>query len=171
MTTGRRRRAWADVLYTDLALPSGGSIITNLLVGSGAPVVDTLTSVRIIVGVDVYSDDINENEYMQAVDLGIGVSSAEAFATGVTALPDPNTAGDYPPRGWIFVERRTAMQSLPTGGTPTAMWRMNPRFEVDLGAMRRIDKGVLFAIWRSAQGGATAQTLNLNGRIRTLCLT
>jgi len=170
MVTARRRRAWADVLYTNLGLPAGGSVKTDLLVGSGAPVVDTLTAVRIVGDIYVHTSPTDETEYSAAIDIGIGVSSAEAFALGVTALPDPNTAGDYPPRGWLYVSRQYVEQALPTGGTPTAIHRKDARFQFDIRAMRKIDKGVLFAIWRNTEFVAPS-AMALTGRIRTLCLT
>ncbi len=167
----RRRLAWSDVLYTDLSLAAAGFVITNLLTASGTVDLDTLTVTRIIISVDVVSIETNESEYTQLVDFGIGVCSVEAFNIGVTALPDPNMVADYPPRGWLFVDRRAAQQSLPTGGTPTGIYRQNIRFAEDLRAQRKIDRGVLFAIWRNTTVGLSASSLTLNGRIRVLCMT
>jgi len=143
-------------------------VITNLLLT--APTVDTLTAIRIVVDLTVYSGSANEDEYEMVVDFGIGVSSAEAFAVGVTALPDPNTVGDYPPRGWLFVGTKVATQIIPGGATPGAMWVQRADFKMDLRASRRIDKGVLFAIFRNGDI-AGSKALSITGRIRALCLT
>ena len=167
----QRQRNWSDTLYPALNVPAGGSVISNLLSASGSAPSDTLTVVRVLIGIDLHVSDIKEDEYTQTVDMGIGVSSVEAFNLGVTALPDPNTVGDYPPRGWIWISRYMVQQSLPTGGTPTAMFRVNKRVEVDIHAMRKIDKGVLFLVVRNTQTGLVATGVLMTGRIRCLCLT
>ncbi len=133
--------------------------------------VDTLTVNRIIRILQVVVKKTSEVEMMQIIDIGIGVSSLEAFNVGVTGLPDPQTQGDYPPRGWLYVSRRVVQQSLPTGGTPTAMWRQAAVFNFDLRAMRKIDKGVLFLVGFSTTVDGAASSVRLIGRVRALCLT
>ncbi len=168
MTTQRRRRAWADTLLAT-SIATGATTISNLL--SGAPTMDTLTAVRIIGYLEFYGSELNETECDQMVDIGVGVSSAEAFNVGSTALPDPTTSGDYPPRGWLYVARRHALQTLPTGGTPTAMYRQNANFDFDVRGDRKVDKGILFMSIVSTQLGVASTTLDFIARIRVLCLT
>ena len=163
-----RNRAWADTLIEELITP-GTAIITDLLVG--APTVDTLTAVRIVGEMFCVTQTLSEIEHLETIDMGIGVSSREAFNVGVTGLPDVNNAADYPPRGWLYVARSVVQQSLPTGGTVTAMWRERAHFKFDLRAMRKIDKGVLFAQWASTNVSGTSSSTSLMGRIRVLCLT
>ena len=146
-------------------------MISNLLTASGGVNLDTLTAIRLIVGVQLYTPDTSEEELEQIIDVGVGVCSVEAFNVGVTALPDPNTVGDYPPRGWLWVDRYLVLQALPTGATPTAMWRIQPRIQVDMRAARKVDKGVVFMIWRNTQVGTDAASIVLSGRVRLLCLT
>ena len=168
MTT-RRPRTWADRLYTDQGIASGSVFIDNLL--TNAPTRDTITVARLIGKLQVHTASTDETESSQIIDLAIGVSSVEAFNLGATALPDPNTEGDYPPRGWLYATRVYYEQTLPTGGTPTAMWRVLPVIEFDLGAMRRIDKGVLFMIVRNTSIDGAATNMRLTGRVRAMCLT
>ena len=163
-----RNRAWADSLFSDLVTP-GTSVIKNLLVG--APTVDTLTAVRIIGDIEVTTQTLSEVEHMETIDVGVGVASAEAFAVGASALPDPDDSADYPPRGWLYVARRVVSQSIPTGGTPTAMWRKDAVFAFDLRAMRKIDKGVLYLHVDSTNVDGTSSTTRMTGRVRVLCLT
>ena len=137
---------------------------------ANAPTVDTLTAVRIVGDLAFNFASTSEIEGDAIVDIGIGVSSSQAFSTGASALPDPTTETEYPPRGWLYVNTKPMVQSLPTGGTPTAMWLVQPTFTFDLRAMRKIDKGTLFLWMEYLTIGGTV-TPRAIGRIRTLCLT
>ena len=163
-----RNRAWADSRVSGTLLTSGTPLLTDLLVG--APTVDTLTAVRIVGGLTVYQDASSENEGRGYCDVGIGVSSREAFTVGATALPDPTQGDEYPPRGWLYAATKPLTLMLPTGGTPTAMWQIPAVFEFDLRAMRKIDKGVLFMWVEEATVSGTLVTY-ITGRVRVLCLT
>ncbi len=160
-----RERAWADVrIVTTIA--AGATILTDLL--AGAPTIDTLTAVRLVGHLELYQSPISEVESMMTVDVGIGVTSSQAFGTA-GALPDLKTLG-FPPRGWLYKATKAAYQGLPTGGTSTAMWRRDAVFEFDLRAMRKIDKGTLYMEIESTATVNTA-TLQVIGFVRTLCLT
>ena len=163
-----RHRAWADERFA-LTLVPGTPQFRDLLQNS--PTSDTLTAVRIIGHLQVMTPVLSEVENSQTIDLGIGVASTDAIAVGATALPAPNIELDFPPRGWLYRAQRTVLQSLPTGGTPTAMWRIDALFEFDLRAMRKIDKGVLFLVVTSTDDGGTSSNTDLRGLVRTLCLT
>ena len=164
-----RRRTWADFLISD-TLADGVVNLDNLLVN--APTVDTLTVVRLVGDFVCTLSSTSEIETLQTVDVGIGVINSEAMDLGTgVGVPNPTVEDSYPPRGWLYVARLPVLQALPTGATPTAMWRETAHFQFDLGAMRKIDKGVLF-MWREAnviQG--SAMSLNCIGRVRALCLT
>jgi len=163
----RRRLAWADTRYLDTVIDAGNEIDDLLAVLAN---VETKTVVRIIIDVWSSGTSTSETEFDNVMSLGIGVAAQEAFDVGVTALPDPNVVTDVPSRGWLYVAEKPVMQSLPTGGTPTAMWRQNAHFSEDLKAMRKIDRGVLYAYFRNTSL-TTASSLILRGRIRCLCMT
>ncbi len=162
----QRNRAWADVRLAE-SIGSGSNVLTDLL--GGAPTVDTLTVVRIVGEIRVYITPTSENELDQFIDIGIGVTSSQAFGTA-GATPDLKTLG-FPPRGWLYKATDHVLQSLPTGGTPTAMWRQDAVFKFDLRAMRKIDKGVLFMEIENTAHLGTASTLEVVGFVRSLCLT
>ena len=164
MTT--RNRAWADTLI-DNTVVNGGQLRTDLLIG--APTIDTITAVRIVGDIMGFSGALSEAEGTQLVDLGIGVTSREAFDALV--LPDPNASGDYPPRGWLYVARAVMQTALPTGATPTAIFRRFAEFHFDVRSMRKIDKGVLFMVISNTNADGGTETINLAGRVRVLCLT
>jgi len=160
-----RNRAWADSVFNGAQILDEGTSLTNLLLN--APTVDTLTVVRLVL--DLYvSHGVDEaaTDESNAISVGIGVSSVEAFNQGIDALPEPQFGIEYPPRGWLYVATKPARQMSVTTGflQETAM------FQADLRAMRKIDKGILFL---AVQNNAIFGTgdVDLWGRVRALCLT
>ena len=162
----QRHRTWADRrVNAVVAVGGGGTIIENLLLN--APTLDTITVVRLVGYLECVQSSLNESEYTQSIDIGIGVSSVDAFNVGVSALPSPTVETEYPPRGWLYAGQRTVMQTQ----TPTGMVRNLPIFEFDLRAMRKIDKGVLFLVIRNEDIDGTTSSIRVIGRVRALCLT
>jgi len=99
----KRARAWADTLVNLTVVSAAGQSATDLL--ANAPTIDTITAVRIVLRLEAYPAVANASDGIQAIDVGIGVTSLEAF--GVNATPDVNTDNEYLPRGWLYVERGT----------------------------------------------------------------
>jgi len=164
--TMRRRRTWADTRFDSTTQASDTQAKFDLL--ADAPTSDTITVARILIDFWMMPGPTNEVEGLVDIGVGIGVTSAESFAAAT--LPDPSETGDYPPRGWIYLANQPALQALPTGGTPTAMWRMDAHFKADVRGMRKIDKGILFMLIQTTTFN-TALTLFRVGRVRALCLT
>ena len=158
----RRRRAWADELYTGDVMANNGEIRRDLLVGLSAA--DTKTSVRIIGDLTFYGVPTLETEFHAAVHVVIGVASREAFDLGT--LPDADNQADYPTQGWLYAATRLCMQSASGGG----LWREQPRFQFDLRASRKIDRGVLYLTTLN-KGITGSAAIEVVGRVRTLCLT
>ena len=160
-----RNRAWADRRLAVAALNDGSRQSFDLL--ANAPTVDTLTAVRIIGELwFMYSPNSTIVDALSIVDLGIGVSSVEAFAQGAASLPDPTTETEYPPRGWLYVDTKPVWQQAES----TGVINHAAQFKFDLGAMRKIDKGRLFLTMEQNDilvGGS----MRVIGRVRTLCLT
>lgn len=89
----RRGRAWADTLI-NLSISAGAAqSATDLL--ANAPTIDTLTAIRIVLDLEFYPVVNTLTDGIMAIDVGIGVTSLEAFA--VNATPDVNVDGEYPP--------------------------------------------------------------------------
>ena len=160
-----RRRSWADTRLVSITLVSGTPQSFDLLVD--APVSDTLTVTRIIGDVWVmYDPSVTVVDSLSELNLGIGVSSREAFDIGGASLPRPFNTTEYPPRGWLYVNTQPVVQSAEATGVLNHM----AHFKFDVGAMRKIDKGVLFMTLEQftlITGGA----MQVLGRLRTLCLT
>ena len=158
-----RHRAWADLIH-NAQLIDGDTTLKDLLVN--APTSDTLTVVRIILDVTVGFDPAVGTEGDCRIDLGIGVTSREAFTIGKTAVPDPSQETEYPPRGWLFVATKRA--TIAVGAS--FEWVIPAVFQADLRAQRKIDKGVLFLFAKNTVI-SDAATVRVVGRTRVLCLT
>ena len=141
--------------------------LDDLLVN--APVSDTITVTRIIGDFKIMVPATNEVEVGTHVDCGIGVINKEAFDLGTgVGVPNPTVEDSTPPRGWLYANRKFVLQSLPTGGTPTAMWRETAHFDFDLRGQRKVDKGILYMWLEQNKVSGVATTLQASGRIRIL---
>ncbi len=161
-----RNRAWADTRMAGLAMVAGTPIRFDLL--ADAPNVDTLTAVRIVGDVTVqYTVSVTVTDSLSIVDLGIGVSSNEAFAVSSSlGLPKPSVTSAFPPRGWLYVASQPVFEKAES----TGIIHHAARFQFDLRAMRKVDKGTLFLTMEQANitlGGS----MQVTGRVRVLCLT
>ena len=161
-----RRLAWQDTIFDSTTLAAG--ILQEFDLLANAPTSDTLTVERILVDVWYFPGPTNENEGLAQVSFGIGVASQEAFAANI--LPDPQSQTEYPARGWLYVATQPALQTMPSGGTPAAMWRMDCHFKADIRARRKIDKGILFLNTKNLTVSGDL-TLFRQGRVRVLCRT
>ena len=161
----QRNRAWADRVFTALLTAGTGSIF-NLL--TNAPTVDTLTAVRIVGNLQFGISPQTELETQQVVDVGIGVASSEAVTIGAAALPDPTTESEYPPRGWLYVDRTSVLQTIPSTG---GVWKRDGALKFDIRSMRKIDKGTLFMFVEQNDLDGSSSAVRMIGRVRVLCLT
>ncbi len=161
-----RGRAWADTRFTGLSVVAATPLAFDLL--QNAPTVDTLTTIRVIGDLTVqYTPNSTIVDSLSVIDIGIGVSSVEAFAVSNTAgLPNPSVATNFPPRGWLYVATRAVSQQAESVGVVNQV----EKFEFDVRGMRKVDKGVMFIIIEQNDvlvGGS----MRISGRIRVLCLT
>ena len=164
-----RHRTWADRIFNQL-VNSGASDVEDLL-DAVPQQSETLTVTRIIAELQFTSVVTDENESTQLISLAIGVVSPEAVAIGITALPSPSVEDEFPPRGWLYRGRMVYQLALPTGATPTSMFKQMPIFKFDVRAMRKIDKGRLFLVVQNTDVDGVATNLHMRGIVRSLCLT
>ena len=165
--TMRRPRSWAD-LTIDTNLAAGGAAVVNLLTNATVNL-DTVTVTRIIGRVlCVPSVVANATVSIQSCRIGIGVASAEAFAIGVTAIPQPHTDGEAPPRGWLYKEQGTLINQQDSGTVEA--WEF-PEFKFDLRGQRKVDRGVLFMNMSQFDMIAGTTAVKFAGLVRVLCLT
>ena len=162
-----RPRAWADLILNQTMIGGGGQMTPlDILFDLGIVRLDTVTVTRIVGSLMVVPDGSGMGpQGSQRVDVGIGVAGADAFSFGVTGLPNPAASDQYPPRGWLYVTTQVARQDALDNNAQF------PRWNFDVRAMRRIDKGILFLAATNSLVIGSAGTLRLVGRVRALCLT
>ncbi len=164
MTTQRRPRSWTDILINRSITSGSASIALDLLVD--APARDVSTVIRIIGDIAAFPDDRNAAiDGVMEIDLGIGVCSREAFVANV--VPDPNVQAEYPSLGWLYITSQFVIQNN-AGGTLEGF--VYPQWHFDVGANRKVDKGVLYAAINNTVSDDTGFTVRVVGRLRALSL-
>ncbi len=94
-----RRRQWQDFLIDSTVVINGQTGIT--LLQGGVDDTKGMTLVRMIIGLDLYPELlVTLSIEASGLNLGIGMMSAEAIASG--QFPDPDIATDIPLTGWLW---------------------------------------------------------------------
>ncbi len=164
MTTPRRRRTWADRVV-DLQITSGGQTIPFDLLAD-LPENDVKTVTRLIGRITVAHNDPDAAvTSAQRVDMAIGVAAQEAFTAGV--VPDPVAPAEYPTSGWLWIDSPVTIKVNASGTTEAFYY---PVVQFDIGAQRKVDKGVLYFVADNTLVIGTAGTVRIMGRIRSLVL-
>jgi len=122
-----------------------------------------VTLLRTIIGIDCAALVHDSNEGSSTLSMGIGVASQEAFLAGT--LPDPNTASDFPTKGWIF-RARGRVFGFAADAPAVYSWRIDR----DIRARRILDNGEPYIIFTNDlnEGGTVA--LRITGLVRCLWL-
>jgi len=162
-----RRRGWADFMVNlDLAdaVPQSANLLTT------APDNDNMTVARIIGRLRaVHTSPTAQVDSRMIVNVGIGVSSAEAFAVATAAgLPVISAADSSPARGWLWRDQGSVIKVHSTGTTYEIM--VTADFHFDVGAMRKVDKGILFLIAQIDDVSGTPANILLTGLVRSMYL-
>ena len=150
---------WQDTI---LNLPATSGNSNSLALDGVLTAVDLrgTTLIRTIIRLNVQSATVAGAWGTQRLDLGIGIVSREAFTAG--ALPDPATAGDKPPRGWIWRDSIVVSQNG-AQGNPVAV-----RIEADIRGARKVENGRLFLIGDNTPILGTTFSTQLTGLVRIL---
>ena len=163
-----RPRAWGDTLV-EFAIASAGVVSTPLNLLTTLSPSDTITVARLIGHLTVLPTSlISTGNHVTNIDMGIGVASIEAFAA-TAGLPLPSIAADVPIRGWLWRERLT-MAHHNDDGTEDSYVKW-PEVRFDLGAMRKVDRGVLYFHAIVSLSGGTFVSITVHGLIRAMCIT
>ncbi len=125
--------------------------------------VSRITLLRTIVGFDVAASVHDSGEGSSTMDIGIGIASQEAFAAG--NLPDPNTATDYPLRGWVFRARGRVFHFASTS-PQVFTWRVDR----DIRSRRVLDNGEPYIKFQHTLNEGAQGVLRITGLVRCLWL-
>ena len=156
-----RRTAWQDTIVDEHQ--------TATSVQNSLQMMSTLdreekrgnTITRLIGELGLYSTTVAGAWGVQKYDIGFAMLDDDAFAAA--ALPDPNIATDYPPRGWLFRTRCVVAQN--GTGAPVVT-----RCVFDIRAQRKMDNAVLVMIVNNVNTAGTSFTIENTGIVRALLL-
>ena len=155
---------WVDTRVSDNVAISG-QFITSLMTGVSATETrfTGMTLLRTIIGMSVGAFTHDSGEGSAGVDIGIGVTSQEAFAAN--QLPDPETETDFPTRGWIW---RSAYRTFAFAADQPAVYEH--RIDLDLRSRRKLENGECYLIASNLTIEGVGHVVRLTGYIRQLWL-
>ncbi len=153
-----RATDWIDTII-NMDISNAGGDINSLMTGVAPVNMRGMTVIRTIIALSLYSATVAGAWGVQSVNLAIGVASQEAFAAGI--LPDPRTATDKPPRGWVYRSHVGVAQN----GVGTLITR---ELSADIRGARKIENGELYLIANSDSLVGTTFAVRVDGLIRTL---
>ena len=155
---------WIDTII-DEDVPSVGQNRVSLMTGVSSVQTrfDRMTLTRTIVGIDIAYTVHDSGEGSQQMSLGIGVASQEAFAAGT--LPDPNSATDFPTRGWVW---RAMYRVYGFAADQPAVF--NARVDKDVKAQRKLENGEAYIVINNDPIEGVAGVVRVIGLIRQLWL-
>ena len=158
----RRTTQWVDTLL-NTGVASGGKSETTLLATASVQDTRTWTLVRTILCMTLSYTVHDAGEGSQTVDIGILTAAQEAFAAGI--LADPEAAGDFPQRGWVY---RCRYRVFGFAADQAAVDRI--LIERDIRSQRKIEREeLILSISNSANIGA-ASAITVTGIVRCLFL-
>ena len=158
------RTVWVDT-NIDANVTAATQVLTSLM--SGVSSVDTRigqwTLLRTLVGFDIAYAVHDAGEGSQAVSIGIGVTTQEAFSAA--AVPDPQILTDFPVRGWVWRARYRIFGFA--ADQPAIFTR---RIDLDIRAQRKLDNGEAFIVHNLTFAEGAAATVLVLGMVRQLWL-
>ena len=145
-----------------LQISAAGSVVG---VGT-APTVGGFTIVRLRGEAQLVLDMTQGADEGALLAIGIGIVTAEAFAVGLTAMPDPSIGADADWDGWMY-HRFVQMGISATIVQGEVDQQSIARFEVDSKAMRKIQVGEVLALvlGMADEEGSVQATLRFTSRI------
>ena len=162
-----RPRAWADLLFNIGILNNTNMVPLDILFDLGASRLSVITVVRLVAQFAVVGElPLQVATGTSRIDVGIGVATVEGFDGGATTTPQPDVSTEYPIRGWLYATTKVVFNTNNSGSLSAF-----PQWEVDMRAMRKIDKGILYLAAANNNADGDAINVRLIGRVRALCLT
>ena len=157
-----RRTTWVDTLL-DVDISGGAASLSTLLGGLTQIQTRGMTIVRTLVHIEFRKTAGTGVAGVMAVDVGIGVASADAFAAGVASVPDVTDPAAEPPRGWIYRSRVSMVDD-------STQYPADRVMDADIRGKRRLDAGTLYLVVEGNTVFGSGFVINVGGIIRTLLL-
>ncbi len=153
-----RATEWQDTLISQTVV-SAGQTVFSLMGDIAQREQRGLTVIRTLIRLSTHSSSIAGAYGVQLLDIGIGVTSQEAFTAGI--VPDPATALDKPRLGWVYRTRHAVSQN---GIGSVVMHDL----VADVRGARKVDNGELFCIFQNGSSTGTDFSTVTQGIIRCL---
>jgi len=153
-----RETDWIDT-NVDFTIASGAQAFVSLITGAAPINMRGVTLTRLIISLGFTSTTVAGLWGIQQVDMGIGVTSQEAFAAG--SLPDPSVPADKPQYGWVWKTSKAISQN---GIGAVAVFDVM----ADARGQRRIQNGEVYFVADNTALLGTSFVVNCRGLIRML---
>jgi len=153
-----RQTDWVDT-NNALVITAGSQQSLSLITGLSPGDMRGATLIRTIVRMSLSSTSVAGAWGVQKVDVGIGITSQEAFAAGV--LPDPSVSSDRPSRGWVYRDHIAVAQN--GAGSPVL-----EHIREDIRGARKIENGELFLVIDNTDQLGTSAAIRAMFLVRVL---
>ena len=155
----RRRTAWDDELIGTTVANAGQQV--NLIAQNVSdPEKRGCTIIRVIYHMWFLPNSPGAVNGVEQITLGIGIASDDAFSAG--AIPEADTAADFPMSGWMYRDRLLVVDSIDAKDSPAVeLYR-------DLRVSRKMERGSVYVTHESDGFVGSAFTVAFSGIIRVL---
>jgi len=163
MAHGGRHAFWVDSLH-DIQVASGVNNIVSLI--PNIPATESrsgMTLLRTLICWNIQPTIHDSGEGQQTFDVGIGITSQDAFTAG--AVADPEVETDHPMGGWLYRCRGTVFAFA---ADQAAVY--SRILQEDLRGKRKLNNGNLFMTLTNTPEQGTATAISLIGITRCLFL-
>ncbi len=159
-------RLWIDAVIND-TVSTGTPILRSLMEGvtTAQTRLNQMTLLRTIIGLDLARTVHDSGEGSEAVSIGIGVASQDAFNAGTGSVPNPGVSADFPTRGWVWRQRYRIWGFA--ADQPAIFTR---RLDLDIRSQRKLENGESFLHATLINVEGANSTINMTGTIRQLWL-
>jgi len=157
-------RIWVDTFIT-AAIANNSTFAVSLMtnISPGESRLQQMTLLRTVIGIDIAATVHDSGEGSQLVSPGIAIASQESFVAGTT--PDPEAAGDFPTRGWVW---RAQYRVYGFAADQPAVF--NRRVDLDIRAMRKLENGESYITIRNQANEGVSFAVSVFGLVRQLWL-
>lgn len=158
-----RPRVWDDLHLEQSCVDGVGQVLQMV-----SQDVQDITAVRVVGRLFFGPQSISATDQaITRLDIGIGITSVDAFNVGITAIPDVTVGTAFPPRGWLW---KTTMYTHKENNTGSIESVYVDSLDIDIRAARKLDRGIMYVTFEANDMSGTAHTTRLAGLLRTLCL-
>jgi len=155
----RRRTRWIDNLF-NFTVSNGSETVQSLTAALTEQETQEMTVERMLMCYSMSTNSPGADNGTMLMDIGVGITSQEAFAGGIVA--DPNTQADFPQSGWLYRCRHTVWDSIDSRDM------QSPEIAKDIRARRKLARGELFLVIENNLRLGTSFQIRVSGIVRVL---